>query len=206
MNKAKRKLPRAIVNRIDKAQKAVTMSREKLPRPQPLIDLLETAMTATATLQTCADELNNAYGNLAAHVELAAGDEEFILGAGFDTWAKRALVPPFQDPTSMVECRMDKAPGAVFLAGEAIHGARLYQAQFTTDLTGMDPLTFRAELYRHPRVGDGSQQRDALCLSRPGLPARSAGTVVLSRSADGSLRLSQRRRGLAHSRKEKNGK
>jgi hypothetical protein len=154
MGKAKRKLPRAIAKQIDKAQVAVTGSRKVLPGTQPLIDALDVAtddlgakqmrvlklrkqgIGATLDLHVSERQVAYAYGVLAGFVEtFSGGDEGFIVTAGFDTWATRSAASSLGVPTSL-RMEIGNLPEVVLLIWKRVHGARLYQVQYTTDLTG----------------------------------------------------------------------
>lgn len=159
MSKARRKLPRAIAKRIDQAANAARMSREILPGPQPLVDELAAAtedlkakqaaaleirqltLQATSELRQSAKQLNYAYGNLAAHVETSAvGRSTMILGAGFDLWSVRTPLAPLAAPTNL-RARVPTMPGMVLLSWTPEYGARLYQVQYTMDLSGSSGWT-----------------------------------------------------------------
>ncbi|MGI9087395.1 MAG: fibronectin type III domain-containing protein [Chthoniobacterales bacterium] len=152
-------LPSSVAQRIDQGGKVVTMSKTVLTGTQPLIDALDTANTNLATLQAAALQAKQAsaqafaavqaagkvqaqtYGNLANHVStVSEGDASFILSTGYGVRATPAPVPSPTAP-DLLRARMGKDPGTILVQWKAVIGAKVYAAEYSTDLSGTGTFT-----------------------------------------------------------------
>lgn len=154
MNILKLNLPKNILGQTEQTKKVITMSKAAMPGTQPIIDTLQTkndalialketadearqaSVTAFATLRAGAKDQKNAYIALANHVEnVADGDAAFILSTGYGVRANPTPYPPFVPVTGIIT-RINGTPGRVVLTWIGQPGARNYEIQYTTDLTG----------------------------------------------------------------------
>lgn len=154
MSTIKLDLSRSVPKQLDQGKKVVTMSKVVMTGTQPLIDLLDTAnigltdlqaavlearqgsVQASAALRAGAKSQVLAYGNLANHVQtVSEGDTSFILSTGYGVRASRVPYPPLEPPID-VRTRINGTPGQVTVSWKTVFGARNYEVQYTTDLSG----------------------------------------------------------------------
>ena len=89
------------------------------------------AVIAAAILQ------RTAYGNVANAVNTeAGGDAAFIMSCGFNVRATPTPIPPITEPPTQLKTSINGVPGRVVLYWTGVLGARVYEAQYTTDLSG----------------------------------------------------------------------
>jgi hypothetical protein len=144
-----------IPDQLDQGKNVAAMSREVMTGTQPLIDDLDTANTdlqtkqaaaiearsaavqASAALRASAKTQRGAYGNLAGHVNTVAdGSDAFVLSTGYEVRAKPSPRPPLTEAPSNVRTQINGVPGNVLVLWQGLSGARNYEVQYTTDLSG----------------------------------------------------------------------
>jgi hypothetical protein len=154
MNILKLDLSKNILAQTEQGKKVIAMSKIAMPGPQPTIDALETKNNALIALKETADEARqtyitsfsalragakdqkNAYIAHANTVENAAdGDAAFVLSTGYGVRATPKPYPAFVPVTGIIT-RINGTPGRVVLTWIGQLGARNYEIQYTTDLTG----------------------------------------------------------------------
>jgi hypothetical protein len=155
MFKVKLNLSKRVPVQLDQGKNVATMSREAMTGTQPLIDDLDTANTDLQTKQAAAIEARSAafhagaalrasakaqrgvYGNLAGHVNTVAdGSDAFILSTGYEVRATPTPRPPLTEAPSDVRTRINGVPANVLVLWQGLSGARNYEVQYTTDLSG----------------------------------------------------------------------
>ena len=139
----------------DQGKNAVTMSKQVMTDPEPIIDTLDTANTSLAakqaavnearsTLATAYEEMHaeaavqrTAYSNLGALVQTnSAGEATYISSCGFGIRSSGTPIPPIDTAPTNLRTRVNGVPGQVLFSWKGLSGARNYEAQKTTDLTG----------------------------------------------------------------------
>lgn len=155
MNILKLDLPNSFPKQAEQGEKVATMSATVITGPNPLITNLTTTNTdlvakmgaaqtarqgsrqAQAALVASAKAQKTAYIALGNEVNnLAQGDAAFVLSTGFAVRSKATPYPPLEHAPTEVRTTINGAPGRVILAWKGVVGARNYEAQSTTDLTG----------------------------------------------------------------------
>ncbi|MDQ2659288.1 MAG: fibronectin type III domain-containing protein [Verrucomicrobiota bacterium] len=150
----KQNLSASIPTQIDQGDTVVAMSRKVVTKPE-LVDALAAANTdlkakqaaaleakgaallATADARASALAQRVAFGNLASQVNtLADGSVAFIRSTGYGVRATPTPVPPITVAPSDLTTRINGVPGRVVLSWKGVFGARVYEVQFTTDLSG----------------------------------------------------------------------
>lgn len=153
-SQVKLNLPSRVAQKVDQGAKVVTMSKAAMPGPQPLIDTLDTANNdlaekqaaaiqarqiakqATAAAKASAKAQALAYGNLANHVEtLSDGSTSFILSTGYGVRATPAPVPTPGAPLDL-RAKMGADTGTILTQWTTVLGAKAYEVDYTTDLSG----------------------------------------------------------------------
>jgi hypothetical protein len=148
-------LSKRIPDQLDQGKNVAAMSREAMTGTEPLIDELDAANTdlqakqaaviearaeasqAGAALRASAKTQRGAYGNLASHVNTVAdGSDAFVLSTGYEVRATPTPRPPLTEPPSNVRTRINGVPGNVLVLWKGLSGARNYEVQYTTDLSG----------------------------------------------------------------------
>jgi hypothetical protein len=144
-----------VPDQLTQGKNVVVMSREAMTGTQPLIDDLDAANTdlqtkqetvaearsaasqSTAALHASAKAQRDAYGNLAGHVNTVAdGSDTFILSTGYEVRATPTPRPPLTEAPSDVRTRINGVPANVLVLWQGLSGARNYEVQYTTDLSG----------------------------------------------------------------------
>jgi hypothetical protein len=151
---AKLDLPRSIPKQIEQGTKVVTMANKVLTDKATvtalttptttLADLQATALEArrlstqaTADVVAAAELQRVAYGNVANVVNTEAdGDAGFIMSCGFNVRATPSPIPEISEPPKELRTSINGVPGRIVLGWKGVLGARIYEAQYTTDLTG----------------------------------------------------------------------
>ena len=148
-------LPTRVPDQLRQGKNVAAMSREAMTGDQPLIDDLDGANTdleakvaavaearsgssqASAALHASAKAQRDAYGNLAGHVNTVAdGSDAFVLSTGYEVRATPAPRPPLTEAPSDVRTRINGVPQNVLVLWKGLSGARNYEVQYTTDLSG----------------------------------------------------------------------
>lgn len=151
---AKLDLPRPIPKQIEQGAKVATMANKVLT-DKTVVTVLNTATTTLNDLQAAALEARRAstqatadvveaaalqriaYGNVAGAVNAQAnGDPGFIMSCGFAVRASATPTPPITEPPTQLKTSINGMPGRVVLGWTGVIGARVYEAQHTTDLSG----------------------------------------------------------------------
>ncbi len=101
-----------------------------------------TSTQATADVAAAAAVQRTAYGNVAAAVNAQAdGDAAFIMSCGFAVRATPTPTPPITEPPTQLTTSINGVPGRVVLGWTGVIGARVYEVQYTTDLSGVTGWT-----------------------------------------------------------------
>ena len=156
MMKVRLNLSHRIADQIDHSVNVVTKSHVAMPGMQPLIDDLETKNTdltakhaaaiaargaaaqANAALRASAQAQRNSFGDLGGHVNTVAdGDDAFILSTGYEVRSTPTPVPPITVGPANVRARINGVVGQVTLLWQTVLGARNYEVQYSTDLSGL---------------------------------------------------------------------
>jgi hypothetical protein len=151
---AKLDLSRSIPKQIEQGVKVATMATKHLT-VKTTVTALDTANTNLSALQATALEARRvstqatadveaaaliqriAYGNVAAAVNAEAdGDGAFIMSCGYALRATPTPVPPITEPPTELKTSINGVPGRVVLYWTGVIGARVYEVQYTTDLSG----------------------------------------------------------------------
>ena len=154
--KVRLNLSHRIADQIDQGVNVVTKSRVAMPGTEPLIDDLEAKNTdltakhaaaiaargavaeANAALRASAGAQRNSFGDLGGHVNTVAdGDDTFILSAGYEVRSTPAPLPPITVGPANVRARINGVVGQVTLIWQTLVGARNYEVQYSTDLSGL---------------------------------------------------------------------
>lgn len=149
------KLPRTPAKQVDLGDRVVPMATKVLgDKPASLItfttsnsalkDAITTAeMNRQAWLQSIAEVKlkatgqGEAYSALVGYINsVADGNVPFILSCGVPVRSTPTPTPPLQTPPADVTTRINGVPGRVYLSWKSVKGARNYEVQYTTDLTG----------------------------------------------------------------------
>lgn len=157
-------LPGPVPGKIDQGEKVVDMCRVVLVGDQPLVDALDgatgdlatqqaAALTArqtskqvTAALKAASRAQADAYSTLADHVStLANGDAAFILSTGYGVRNPPSPSPALEPPQD-VRTQINGTPGRIMMSWKRVLGARNYEVQYTTDLSGVTGWTDAAEM------------------------------------------------------------
>ena len=109
-----------------------------------LADLQATAMEARrASTQATADVIaaaamqRTAYNNVGAATNAQAdGDSGFIMSCGFAVRATPTPTPAITEPPTELRTSINGVPGRVGLGWKGVIGSRVYETQYTTDLSG----------------------------------------------------------------------
>ena len=163
-------LPRSIPRQIDQGTNVATMSN-KVVTDKALVQALVTANINLQTAQEAAMEARSgaaeatqavaaaakvqrvAYGNLAGAVNTQAdGDAAFIRSTGYDVRATPTPVPPLTEAPTDLRTRINGVPRQVMMSWKGLFGARVYEVQYTTDLTGATGWTSVSETPGKTRV------------------------------------------------------
>lgn len=155
MAKVKLNLSRSVPIQIDQGKNVATMSAEVMPPTAPLIVALQAANTDLETKQAAAvekrHELNEsysalrdsqttqrtAYNNLGGLVQTDSdGGATYILSCGYGVRSNGTPAPPVEDPPNSLRTQVNGTPGKVVLSWRPPIGARSFEAQSTTDLSG----------------------------------------------------------------------
>jgi hypothetical protein len=155
MAKVKYNLSRSISIQIDQGNNVVAMSSEVMPPTQPLIVTLQTANTdllakhaaameaklnlihSRADLRTSAQAQRTAFNNLGGLVQTDSdGNATYITSCGYGVRSNGTPTPPVEDPPYALRTQVNGTPGKVILSWTAPVGARYFEAQSTTDLSG----------------------------------------------------------------------
>lgn len=133
--------------------------------PQPVIVALGAANTDLIDKKNLADEARQnwvqsfaelrasaanqrvAVANVAGLVQTASnGDESYILSCGFGVRASGGTTPPITTAPTALRTKINGTPGRVVFSWGKVGGARLYEAQYTTDLSGATGWTSAAKM------------------------------------------------------------
>jgi hypothetical protein len=155
MSKVKTNLSRSIPTQIDQGKNVVTMSSEVMPPAAPLIVALQSANTdleakqaavlearqglnmAHSAMNASADTQRTAFNNLAGLVQTDSdGNATYIMSCGFGVRSNGTPTPPVEDPPLDLRTKVNGTPGKVLFSWSAPVGARYYEAQSTTELSG----------------------------------------------------------------------
>jgi hypothetical protein len=167
---AKLDLPRPIPKQIEQGEKVATMANKKLT-DKTAVTVLTTANTTLSTAQATALEKRResteateavvaaaaaqriAYANVAAAVNAEAdGDAAFINACGFLVRATPTPTPPITEPPTQLKTKINGMPGRIVLYWTGVAGVRVYEAQYTTDLSGATGWQTSAETTSKTRV------------------------------------------------------
>lgn len=155
MSAVKLNLSQSVPIQIDQGKNVVTMSQEVMTGPEPVIDALNTSnisltakqvavnearstlVTAYAEMRAEAAAQRTAYGNLGALVQTdSAGEATYITSRGFGIRSSGTPIPPIDTAPANLRTRVNGVPGQVLFSWKGLSGARNYEAQKTSDLTG----------------------------------------------------------------------
>ncbi len=145
---------------------------------------------AYSALRDSSNAQRTAFNNLGGLVQTDSnGSATYILSCGYGVRSNGTPAPPVEDPPYSLRTKVNGTPGKVLLSWLPPTGARYFEAQSTTDLSGESRLGERAanadedeDRLRRP------DQRDALRVSRPRLGQRHAGAMEHAGAADGALK------------------
>lgn len=154
-NIVKLNLSTSFPKQVDQGQKVAAMSRTVITGTEPLIDSLDAANTdlaakmaaaqrarqaarqAQAALLASAKGQKGAYTALGNEVNnLAQGEAAFVLSTGYGVRSKAVPYPPIEHAPTEVRTAVNGSPGRVIVSWKGVRGARNYEVQYTTDLTG----------------------------------------------------------------------
>ena len=155
MAKVKLNLSRSVPIQIDQGKNVATMSAEVMPPTAPLIVALQAANTDLEAKQAAAvekrQEKNEAYSalrdskeaqrtafnNLGGLVQTDSnGSPTYILSCGFGVRSNGTPAPSVEDPPYSLRTQVNGTPGKVLLSWLPPTGARYFEAQSTTNLSG----------------------------------------------------------------------
>jgi hypothetical protein len=155
MAKVKLNLSRKVTVQIDQGTNVATMSAGVMPPTQPLIVALQSANTdltakqaaaiearqalnmAHAELRQSAGSQRTAFNNLGGLVQTESdGSAAYIMSCGYGVRSNGTPAPPVEDPPFALRTQVNGTPGKVLFSWAAPLGARYFEAQSTTDLSG----------------------------------------------------------------------
>jgi hypothetical protein len=123
---------------LDPSRCGLRLSRWERRRSEAVAEARSAASQSTAALHASAKAQRDAYGNLAGHVNTVAdGSDTFILSTGYEVRATPTPRPPLTEAPSDVRTRINGVPENVLLLWKGLSGARNYEVQYTTDLSGV---------------------------------------------------------------------
>lgn len=97
----------------------------------------QAARQAQAAMEASAKAQKGSYTALGNEVNnVAQGSASFVLSTGYGVRAKAVPFPPIDHAPTDVRTQMNGAPGNVIISWKGVRGARNYEVQYTTDLTG----------------------------------------------------------------------
>jgi hypothetical protein len=148
-------LSRSIPTQIDQGNNVVVMSSDVMPPTEPLIVTLQTANTdllakhaaameaklslihSRADLHTSAQAQRTAFNNLGGLVQTDSdGNAAYITSCGYGVRSNGTPAPPVEDPPEALRTQVNGTPGQVLFSWKAPVGARYFEAQSTTELSG----------------------------------------------------------------------
>jgi len=148
-------LSRKVSTQIDQGNNVVAMSSEVMPPTQPLIVALQAANTdleakhaaameaklsfihSYADLRSSARAQRTAFNNLGGLVQTDSdGNATYITSCGYGVRSNGTPAPPVEDPPYALRTQVNGTPGKVLLSWTVPVGARYFEAQSTTDLSG----------------------------------------------------------------------
>jgi hypothetical protein len=153
--KVKYNLSKKVPTQIDQGKNAATLSGTMISPTDPSVVGLNSAnidlalkqslaleadamrKQAYARLRMSASEQRTAFNNLGGVVQTEAdGDDAFILNCGYGVRSSGQPIPPVDTAPTDLLTRVNGVLGQVLFSWKAPAGARNYEAQFTTDLSG----------------------------------------------------------------------
>lgn len=165
MDRVKYNLSKSVPIQIDQGMNVATMSKAVIGATDPLVLALEAANTDLAEKKAAVDETRQslaeaysamhasaglqraAYNNVGGLVQTKSdGSGTYILSCGFGIRSNSTPTPPVEDAPENLRTRVNGVPGQVFFSWSGVIGARNYEAQMTTDLTGATGWTGAGEM------------------------------------------------------------
>jgi hypothetical protein len=172
MSQVKLNLSASIPKQIDQGTKVANMTKLVITGTEPLIVALElangdlaakqlAALTARQNYNQAYTELyasaqtqRTAYGNVGGLVQSnSGGDASFIQSCGLDVRASASPYGPIGTAPTKLRTRVNGTPGRILLSWAGVSGARLYEVQSSTDLSGATGWTSAAEMPSATKLG-----------------------------------------------------
>lgn len=155
MDKVKYNLSKSVPIQIDQGKNVATMSGGVLGDSAPLVMALTTANTelqatkdtvdmakqalaeAYSGMRDSSESQRIAFNNLGGLVQTNSdGGGTYILSCGYGIRSNGSPIPPVEDAPGNLRTRVNGVPGQVLFSWNGVNGARNYEGQKTTDLTG----------------------------------------------------------------------